>query len=167
MTDKVAVHYGGNADLAATIAAVLRRAGKDLDALTTADLASVDEFHIRGRKATLEIAEKLDLRADSDVLDIGSGLGGAARALAETCGCRITGVDLTAAFCAAANALSGWVGLGERVSFRQGDATDLPFEDDRFDAALTNPRRDEHRRQAQDVRGGQARAQAGRAVRGL
>jgi ubiquinone/menaquinone biosynthesis C-methylase UbiE len=137
MTDPVAVHYSGGGDLAAAIAASLRRAGKDLDALTTTDLASVDEFHIRGRKATLELAEQMNLRPDSHVLDIGSGLGGAARALAETYGCRLTGVDLTEAFCDAANVLSGWLRLGERVVFQQGDATRLPFADDHFDAALT------------------------------
>jgi SAM-dependent methyltransferase len=137
MTEKVAVHYGGNGDIATAIAERLRQAGRDLDALTTADLASVDEFHIRGRKATIELAEQMNLRPNAEVLDIGSGLGGAARALAETYQCRVTGIDLTAAFCAAANVLSDWLGLGDRVAFRQGDATALPFADDQFDAAMT------------------------------
>jgi ubiquinone/menaquinone biosynthesis C-methylase UbiE len=137
MTDEVAVHYGGGGDLAAAIAAGLERAGKRLDALTSADLASVDEFHIRGRKATLELAEKMNLRPESHVLDIGSGLGGPARALAETYGCQVTGIDLTQAFCDIADVLSGWLGLRGHVAFEQGDATDLPFADDRFDAAMT------------------------------
>jgi cyclopropane fatty-acyl-phospholipid synthase-like methyltransferase len=68
----------------------------------------------------------MKLRSDSHVLDIGSGLGGPARALAETYGCRVTGVDLTEAFCAAAKVLSDWLDLGGRVAFEQGDATDLP-----------------------------------------
>jgi ubiquinone/menaquinone biosynthesis C-methylase UbiE len=79
----------------------------------------------------------MNLRQDSHVLDIGSRLGGAARVPAETYGCRVTGVDLTQAFCAAANVLSSWLRLGERVLFQQGDATALPFGDDHFDAALT------------------------------
>jgi ubiquinone/menaquinone biosynthesis C-methylase UbiE len=137
MTDAVAVHYGGRGDLAQAIAASLERAGKNLDGLTTADLAGVDEFHIRGRKATLELAGQMNLRPDSHVLDIGSGLGGAARALAEAYGCRVTGIDLTEAFCEAANALSDWLGLSERTVFQRGDATDLPFADRQFDAALT------------------------------
>lgn len=137
MTDPVAAHYGGGGGLADRIAAGLRRAGKDLDALTTADLATVDEFHIRGRKATLELAERMRLSADARVLDIGSGLGGPARTLSEAYGCHVSGIDLTQAFCEAAAVLSDWVGLGERVAFRQGDATDLPFADDRFDAAMT------------------------------
>jgi ubiquinone/menaquinone biosynthesis C-methylase UbiE len=137
MADKVASHYADRGDLANAIAERLRAAGKDPAKLTTADLASVDEFHIRGRKATLELAELLNLSAASHVLDIGSGLGGPARTLAETYGCRVTGIDLTQAFCDAAQALSGWVGLGDRVAFRQGDATNLPFGDGEFDAAMT------------------------------
>ena len=137
MVDKVASHYAGGGDLARTIAEGLRRAGKDLDELSTADLATVDEFHIRGRKATLELAQSLGLAASAHLLDIGSGLGGPARTVAETYGCRVTGIDLTPAFCDAAAALSGWVGLGDRVAFRQGAATNLPFGDAEFAAAMT------------------------------
>ncbi len=79
----------------------------------------------------------MNLNARSHVLDIGSGLGGPARTLAETYGCRVTGIDLTQAFCDAATAMSNWVGLGSRVSFKQGDATNLPFENQTFDAAMT------------------------------
>lgn len=137
MTDRVAEHYFGGSGLADAIAARLRAAGKDLDTLTAADLASVDEFHIRGRKATLELASRMRLGTDSRVLDIGSGLGGPARTLAETHGCHVTGIDLTEAFCEAAEAMSGWVGLRDRTAFRQGDALDLPFERDSFVAAMT------------------------------
>lgn len=137
VTDSVARHYGGGGDLAAAIADSLRRAGKDLGLLTTADLATVDEFHIRARKATLEVAGFLDLSGSSRVLDIGCGLGGPARTLAETFGCHVTGIDITQAFCDAATTLSDWVGLTDRVDFRQGDATNLPFGDAEFDAAMT------------------------------
>ncbi|MCB1541169.1 MAG: class I SAM-dependent methyltransferase [Rhodoblastus sp.] len=77
------------------------------------------------------------MTARAHVLDIGSGLGGPARTLAETYGCHVVGIDLTQAFCDAATAMSDWVGLESRVSFKQGDATDLPFEDKSFDAAMT------------------------------
>jgi ubiquinone/menaquinone biosynthesis C-methylase UbiE len=137
LADRVASHYSEHLDLAGLIAKHLRSAGKDFQSLTTTDLATVDEFHIRGRKATLELAEKMNLTADSNVLDIGSGLGGPARTLAETYGCRVAGIDLTQAFCDAAAAMSDWVGLGKYVSFRQGDATNLPFANNEFDAAMT------------------------------
>jgi ubiquinone/menaquinone biosynthesis C-methylase UbiE len=137
VTHDVANHYGGGGDLSRVIADSLRKAGKDPDRLTTADLATVDEFHIRGRKATLELARALNLDASSRVLDIGSGLGGPARTLAEAFGCHVTGIDITQAFCDAATTLSRWVGLSDRVDFRQGDATSLPFGDAAFDAAMT------------------------------
>jgi cyclopropane fatty-acyl-phospholipid synthase-like methyltransferase len=126
MANSVASHYSENLGLAETIAEKLRSTGKDPNKLTTADLVAVDEFHIRGRKATLELGEKMKLNAHSQVLDIGSGLGGPARTLAETYGCQVTCVDLTQAFCDAATAMSDRVGLGNRVSFKQGDATNLP-----------------------------------------
>ena len=137
MTDAVQSHYGGQGKLTDRIADRLRAAGKDLDALTTADLGPIDEFHIRGRKATLELAERMALTTDSHVLDIGSGLGGPARTLAETYDCRVTGIDLTEAFCEAAAKMTNWLTLDGRARFQQGDATDLPFEDDTFDAAMT------------------------------
>lgn len=137
MVDHVVSHYAGDSDIIDAIAESLRKARKDTGKLTAADLGTVDEFHIRGRQATLELAQLLNLNPDSHVLDIGSGLGGPARTLAETYGCRVTGIDLTQAFCDAATALSQWVSLGDRVSFRQGDATALPFADGTFDAAIT------------------------------
>jgi ubiquinone/menaquinone biosynthesis C-methylase UbiE len=137
MADPVASHYAGGGRLADAIAEHLRRAGLDLTALKTTDLASIDEFHIRGRQATLALAAQMNLGADSRVLDIGSGLGGAARTVAEAYRCHVTGIDLTPAFCEAADVLSAWVKLGDRVAFREGDATSLPFGDDAFDAAMT------------------------------
>jgi len=137
MPDQISEHYSRSGDIAAAIAEALKRMGKDPTTATTADLAMVDEFHFRGRRATLALGERMNLSESSYVLDIGSGLGGPARTLAETYGCRVTGIDLTEAFCKAAVTLSSWVGLSEKVSFRQGDATELPFEQDSFDAAIT------------------------------
>jgi ubiquinone/menaquinone biosynthesis C-methylase UbiE len=137
MIDKVAAHYSGGGGLADIIAESLENAGKELEKLTPADLATVDEFHIRGRKATLELAERMRLSENALVLDIGSGLGGPARTLAQEFGCHVTGLDLTQAFCEAAEVMSDWVKLGERATFQVGDATKLPFADDQFDAAMT------------------------------
>ncbi len=138
MADSVTRHYGSGADaLASKIRDSLLAAGKDPANLTAADLASIDEFHIRGRKATLELGERMELRDDAHALDIGSGLGGPARTLARTYGCRVTGVDLTEAFCEAAAELSRWVGLDDKVRFEPADAADLPFAEGTFDAAVT------------------------------
>ena len=137
MIEEVAAHYSGGGDLAEKIAESLQSAGKGLDDLKPTDLAAIDEFHFRGREATLDLAEQMRLSEDSCVLDIGSGLGGTARTLAGEYGCHVTGLDLTQAFCDAAAVMSDWVNLDERVEFQQGDATNSPFADNQFDAAIT------------------------------
>jgi ubiquinone/menaquinone biosynthesis C-methylase UbiE len=135
--NQVARFYSGAGGLVAAIASALDAAGLDRAALRPADLAPVDEFHIRGRAASLEIIEALGVTADSHVLDLGSGLGGPARTLAEVTGCTVTGIDLTAEFCEVAAALSEWTGLSERTRFRVGDATATGLPDVAVDAALT------------------------------
>ena len=137
MASRVETHYARPGSLADRIAEVLHAAGKDLQRLQTSDLSPVDEFHIRGRKATLELAAKMNIDERFKVLDIGSGLGGPARTLAETYGCHVIGIDLTASFCEAAIELSKWVGLAEKVDFLRADATAIPFADDSFDAAMS------------------------------
>lgn len=132
----VARHYarGGLLD---AVREGLRGAGKDLDRLGPADLAPVDEFHIRGRQATLELAHAVRPMAGDRVLDIGCGLGGASRVLAAAYGCHVTGIDLTEDYCRAAAELARWVGLSDRVEYRQADALDLPFADGEFDIGWT------------------------------
>lgn len=136
--DSIAVeqHYS-RSKLADAIQQGLQQAGKDLEQLTPADLAPVDEFHIRGRQATLELAGIVGPTAQDRVLDIGCGLGGAARVLAAAYGCHVTGIDLTEDYCYTASELTRWVGLSELVEFRQADALDLPFENGSFDIAWT------------------------------
>jgi SAM-dependent methyltransferase len=85
----------------------------------------------------MEIVEALGLTADSHVLDLGSGLGGPARTLAELTGCAVTGIDLTPEFCEVATALSEWTGLAGRTRFRVGDATATDLADESVDAAMT------------------------------
>ena len=46
----------------------------DLRALKPADLAPVDEFHVRGRKATEELARLSKVQPGETVLDVGCGL---------------------------------------------------------------------------------------------
>lgn len=134
---EISTFYSGPGHLVAAIGSALDAAGVDRAALRPVDLASVDEFHIRGRAATLEIIEALDLTPDSHALDLGSGLGGPARTLAELTGCTITGIDLTPEFCDVATTLSEWTGLSDRTRFEVGDATATALPDAAVDAALT------------------------------
>jgi ubiquinone/menaquinone biosynthesis C-methylase UbiE len=134
---EVVSFYAGPGGLVAAISSALDAAGMDRSTLQPADLAPIDEFHIRGRAATLEIVEALDVTAESHVVDLGSGLGGPARTLAEVTGCTVTGVDLTPEFCQVATALSAWTGLSERTRFEVGDALATDLADGAADAAMT------------------------------
>lgn len=137
MDDRLEAHYVRSDDLVADIEARLRRSGRDPGDVTADELASLDEFHVRGRSATLEVAERLGVGEGSCVLDVGCGLGGAARAVADRYACRVVGVDLSSEFCRAASVLSAWLALEDRVAFVPADATGLPFRGDRFDAAMS------------------------------
>jgi ubiquinone/menaquinone biosynthesis C-methylase UbiE len=127
-------HYTQGA-LLDTILDALRRMGKDSERLTAADLAPVDEFHIGGRRATVDFAEEMGIRPGMRLLDIGSGLGGAARYFAGERGCIVAGIDLTEEYVRVANDLARRTGLHASVSCRQGSALDLPFEASTFDGA--------------------------------
>ena len=129
---QVAAHYdrGG---LAQAVLDALKAAGKDLDKLTPDDLAPMDEFHGRGRQATVELAELVKVSAQDRVLDVGCGIGGPSRFLAHQYGCRVSGLDLTPAFIETAQMLVGRLKLGHLVDYRQGTALALPFPDASFD----------------------------------
>ena len=134
--DTIAEHYTMQ-DLAEAIFTGLKQAGIDLNNLQQEDFAPVDEFHIRGREATVELAQQLDLNASKHILDVGSGVGGASRYLASAYGCRVTGLDLTEAYCQVAQLLADRIGLGQLIAYRQGSALDMPFENAIFDIVWT------------------------------
>ena len=136
VNEAIQTHYT-RSDLGEVILAALAKAGKDVDRLTPEDLAPIDQFHIRGRMATLELARAAGLDAAKHVLDVGSGVGGTSRCLAKEFGCRVTGIDLTEEYCRAATMLTDKIGLAHLVDFRQGDATALPFDDQTFDVVWT------------------------------
>jgi ubiquinone/menaquinone biosynthesis C-methylase UbiE len=134
-SDAVADHYTHGRLLDAILAGVTAL-GKTPQTLDIGDLAPVDEFHIGGRQATEDFVAQLGLSPEDHVLDVGCGIGGTARYLASTCGCRVTGLDLTPEFVEAGRVLCAWVGLGERVDLTQGSALAMPFEPARFDAVV-------------------------------
>ena len=136
VNEAIQAHYT-RSGLGDVILGALEKAGKDLARLTPQDLAPVDEFHVRGRAATLELAKAAGLDANKRVLDVGSGIGGTSRCLAKEFGCRVSGIDLTDEYCRVAAMLSAKIGLANLVDFRQGDATRMPFEDGSFDVVWT------------------------------
>jgi sarcosine/dimethylglycine N-methyltransferase len=133
--DGVRDHYRATG-LTERLKTALKAFGPDEQRLTPQQLATLDQFHTRGLAATVELAKLAGISADALVLDVGSGVGGPARFLAATYGCRVTGVDLSEPFVEAARYLTERTGQSERVLFETASALELPFDDGHFDVAL-------------------------------
>ena len=130
----VASHYT-QGDLIDAIVAGMEKLGMTPETVRLDDLAPVDEFHIGGRVATKSFLDQVGLGPEDRVLDVGCGLGGASRFVAQRYGCRVTGIDLTQEYIETGTVLCSWVGLADRVKLEQGDATATPYADGAFDKA--------------------------------
>ncbi|MFT7650616.1 MAG: SAM-dependent methyltransferase [Candidatus Poriferisodalaceae bacterium] len=128
-------HYGGGGLLAA-IEAGLAKLGKSSKTATVEDLGPVDEFHIGGRSATVELSQRLDVSPGTRLLDVGCGIGGTSRFFASTTGCQVTGIDLSPTYVDVARTLTEWTGLSDQVAFEAGSALEMPFANESFDRAV-------------------------------
>lgn len=134
MAHSVQDHYGGS-DIVGRVLAAVPWSPESGSPLTAPQLFPFDQLHGRELAATRDHAARLAPDATAHVLDVGSGIGGPARYIATTFGCRVTGVDLTPQFVEAATELTRACGLSETVSFDQANATVLPYGDAVFDHA--------------------------------
>jgi cyclopropane fatty-acyl-phospholipid synthase-like methyltransferase len=127
-------YYSPN-DLYNRIIDGLRNMGKDLSKVTLDDLLPVDEFHIRSKTATHELIKLAGFTPDMHILDVGCGVGGSTRRLADDVGCRVTGVDLSEEYIDAAERLTQLFNMQDRATFIAASALDMPFDDATFDGA--------------------------------
>jgi sarcosine/dimethylglycine N-methyltransferase len=133
--DGVRNHYRATG-LTGRLMTALAAFGPEDQRLTPEQLSAMDQFHTRGLAATAELARLAGITADMSVLDVGCGVGGPARFLAATCGCRVTGVDLSEPFVDAARYLAERTGQSGQVSFQTASALELPFDDGGFGVVL-------------------------------
>ncbi|MGA7950224.1 MAG: methyltransferase domain-containing protein [Thiobacillaceae bacterium] len=127
-------HYSAR-DIEARILAAVRAAGLNPEQrLSPDELGALDHFHTGGFRASLELLELAQIRAEDRVLDIGAGLAGSARLLASASGCRVDCIELSSDYCAGAVLLNRLTGLEDRIDVHEGSALDLPFPDDSFEA---------------------------------
>ena len=108
-----------------------------IETLSPQHLYPFDQIHYRGTDAVRDAAIALSVGASHRLLDIGSGIGGPARLLAHTTGCRVTALELQHDLHALGEELTARCGLGDRVAHVRGDALTYPLEDDAFDAAVS------------------------------
>ncbi len=97
------------------------------------ELLMGEQIHVGGEKQTDVLAEKAGIRRDTTILDICSALGGPARHLAKKYGCRVTGLDATKKMVDEAVKRTEREGLTHLVTYRLGNALDLPFKSGTYD----------------------------------
>jgi ubiquinone/menaquinone biosynthesis C-methylase UbiE len=130
--DAVSKHYS-HGSLLKAIQEAITKLGKTIESVTIEDLAPVDEFHIGGRLATEQFLDQLNFSERGHILDVGCGLGGAARFVANKYNYQITGIDLTQEYIDTGNVLCAWVRLDKKITLLQGSALSMPFLDETFD----------------------------------
>ena len=107
------------------------------DPIPPEKLFPLDQWHYHGTDAVQIAVAQLGIGPTSRVLDIGSGVGGPARYLAHTTGCRVTAVELQPELHAIALDLTQRSGLADRVTHLCGDALTCSLPDGAFDAAVS------------------------------
>ncbi len=99
------------------------------------ELLMGEEIHVGGAAETDILAKRVGITAASSVLDVCSAVGGPARHLARQYGCHVVGLDATPSMVEEAVQRTAGAGLVGRVSFRLGNALDMPFHANTFDVA--------------------------------
>ncbi|MDF1556573.1 MAG: class I SAM-dependent methyltransferase [ANME-2 cluster archaeon] len=93
--------------------------------------------HAGGLDATKELVELCHIDENKIVLVIGCGSGISACKIVKIYGCRIVGIDISKGMVEQSNRRAQKQELADRIEFRVADAQDLPFEDNTFDAAIS------------------------------
>lgn len=102
--------------------------------LTEDDLIRYDQNdHVGGIHNTLILADQIHLKKGMHVLDVGGGMGGAARFLAHKYGCIVRVLELIPERCHGGIHLTRMTGLTTKVTFQAADAQQIPFQDQIFD----------------------------------
>ena len=114
-----------------TIIGNLRRKGLDLAHVRPQDLYPYDQSHAGGIKSTRMLARLAGIKSDSCIVDVGCGIGGAARFLHTEFSCRVLGFDLAMTRLRTAIELtrlvSGKEGKTKQSHFLVAQAASLPL----------------------------------------
>lgn len=104
-----------------SIVSALQNADIQLTDLNTDLLAPIDQLHIGGRQATIKLLNDAGIQSHSQGIEIGSGLGGTARLIADQFDAEITAIDITQAFTFACEAINQQLGY-QRITSLCADA---------------------------------------------
>ena len=116
----------------------LREIGKSTSStLLVEDLTKFDQLHYHGTDAIDIFIEKLKINEKTKILDVGSGIGGPARYIANKTGAEITAIELQSDQNNLAKDLTKKCGLSNKVNHICGDILDYDFKNQTFDAVVS------------------------------
>jgi arsenite methyltransferase len=93
--------------------------------------------HAGGMNATKELVGLCHIDKDKILLVVGSGSGISACKIAKIYGCSIVGIDISKGMVEKSSRRAEKQGLTDRIEFSVADIQDLPFEDNMFDAVIS------------------------------
>jgi ubiquinone/menaquinone biosynthesis C-methylase UbiE len=93
--------------------------------------------HMGGLEATEKFIHQCEIGPEDSVLDVGCGVGQTAVLLVKRCGCNVTGLDISEGMIKSATERARKYGVTDKTDFRQGDISNLPFDDNHFDVVLS------------------------------
>ncbi len=112
----------------------LRGSTKDV---TPQELYPYDQDHYDGLNANARLADKTQMKPGDHVLDVCAGLCGPARWYVTERGVDVTGIDISPNRVDGAKELNALVGMQDQIHPILGSAMDMPFDDNKFDAAVS------------------------------
>jgi len=116
----------------------LREIGKSTSStLLVEDLTKFDQLHYHGTDAIDIFIEKLEINEKTKILDVGSGMGGPARYIANKTGAEITAIELQSDQNNLAKDLTKKCGLSNKINHICGDILDYDFKNQTFDAVVS------------------------------
>lgn len=116
----------------------LHHLGIDEDSpLSVEDLTPFDQYHYHGTDAVDEAARMLGVDAQTEILEIGSGIGGPARYMAHSTSCKVTALELQPDLSALSEQLTNRCGLANQVEHVCGNVLDKPLNGRSFDAIMS------------------------------
>jgi ubiquinone/menaquinone biosynthesis C-methylase UbiE len=92
--------------------------------------------HMGGFEATDTLHRLCHLDEAQEVLEVGCGIGVGPAYIAKRFDCRVVAVDISEKMLSWARQRARREGVADRITFRQADIRELPFDDDRFDAVI-------------------------------
>lgn len=92
--------------------------------------------HMGGLKATKELIELCHITVNSNVLDVGCGIGMTASYMAKAHGCHVVGVDISEKMIERSRKKAEREDVEKEIEFTVADVHALPFRDNIFDAII-------------------------------